>query len=145
MADLLKGFGNLLPARAPDLAKVASGTNTIASAWAPINPAELNIHILSRLLRVRVHWVDTLSLHVDYDQAAETLSLFRFPSFCVATLRSTGALYSFASSERRSPDRPASHDEITDILNETLSSYRLLFGLSKSSRKLFKRFFQRPP
>ncbi|MCJ1335341.1 hypothetical protein MMC09_000609 [Bachmanniomyces sp. S44760] len=142
MATLLKGFGNLLPARAPDLPKVASETSKVVSTSFSIDPAAVNMHVLSTLLRVRVRWVDTLALHLDYDQTTRTLSLFRFPSFCVATLRSTGALYSFASSERRSPDPRANHDEITDILNETLSSYRLLFGRSKSSRQLFRRLFK---
>lgn len=145
MAVLLKGFGNLLPARSPDLANVASEASKVASAWFPIDPAEVNIHLLSTLLRVRLHWVETLALHLDYDQTTRTLSLFRFPSFCVATLRSKGALYSFASSDRHSPDPRASHDEITDILNETLLSYRLLFGLSKPSRELFRRLFKSIP
>jgi hypothetical protein len=91
------------------------------------------------ILGVRIHWVDMLSWHLDYDQATRTLSLFRFPSFCVATLRSRGALYSFASSARNSPDPRASYDEITDILNEVLLSFRLLFGQSKSSRAIFRR------
>lgn len=140
MAILLKGLGNLLPTRPPDLAKLASETSKEASAWSPIVPSEVNAHILTTILRVRIHWVDILSLHLDYDQATRTLSFFRFPSFCVATLRSRGALYSFASSERHSPDPRASYDEITDILKETLLSYRLLFGQSRASRDIFRRF-----
>lgn len=139
MAILLKGFGNLLPTRSPDLAQLASETSKEASTWLPIVPAEVNAHILSTILRVRIHWVDILALHLDYDQATRTLSFFRFPSFCVATLRSRGAIYSFASSERHSPDPRASYDEVTDILNETLLSYRLLFGQSKASRDIFRR------
>ena len=145
MAILLKGFGNLLPARPPDLAKLASETSKEASSWSPIVPTEVNAHILSTILRVRIHWVDTLSLHLDYDQATRTLSLFRFPSFCVATLRSRGALYSFASSERHSPDPRANYDEITDILKETLLSYRLLFGQSRASRNDFRRLHRNTP
>lgn len=145
MAILLKGFGNLLPARPPDLARLASETSKEASSWSPIVPTELNAHILSTILRVRIHWVDTLSLHLDYDQATRTLSLFRFPSFCVATLRSRGALYSFASSERHSPDPRANYDEITDILKETLLSYRLLFGQSRASRNAFRRLHRNTP
>ena len=140
MAILLKGLGNLLPTRPPDLAKLASETSKEASAWSPIVPSEVNAHILTTILRVRIHWVDILSLHLDYDQATRTLSFFRFPSFCVATLRPRGALYSFASSERHSPDPRASYDEITDILIETLLSYRLLFGQSRASRDIFRRF-----
>lgn len=139
MAILLKGLGNLLPSRPPYLGRLASETSKEASAWLPIVPAEVNAHILLIILRVRIHWVDILSLHLDYDQATRTLSLFRFPSFCVATLRSRGALYSFASSETHSPDPRASYDEITDILKEVLLSYRLIFGQSKASRGHFRR------
>lgn len=139
MAILLKGLGNLLPSRPPYLARLASEASKEASAWLPIVPAEVNAHVLSTILRVRIHWVDVLSLHLDFDQATRTLSFFRFPSFCVATLRSRGALYSFASSERHSPDPRASYDEITDILNETLLSYRVIFGQSKASRNIFRR------
>ena len=142
MAILLKGLGNLLPPRPPDLAKLASETSKEASAWSSIVPAEVNAHILSAILRVRILWVDTLSLHLDYDQATRTLSFFRFPSFCVASLRSRGALYSFASSERHSPDPRASYDDITDILNETLLSYRLFFGQSRASRDIFRRLYK---
>ena len=143
MANLLKGLGNLLPSRPSDMAKLASETSKEASAWSPILPLEVNAHILSSILRVRVHWVDILSLHLDYDQATRTLSLFRFSSFCVATLRSRGALYSFASSERHSLDPRASYAEITDILHETLLSYRLLFGQSKASRDIFRRLHRK--
>ena len=139
MAILLKGYGNLLPARPPELAKVASETSKVASAWSPLAPAEMNIDVLSTVLHVRIHWVETIALHLDYDQATRTLSLFRFPSFCVATLRSEGTLYSFASTIRHSADPRANREDITDIMKETLSSYRLLFGQSKHSRQFFRR------
>ena len=86
MAVLLKGYGNLLPARPPELAQVASETSKVASAWSSIVLADINVHMLSTLLRVRIHWVETLSHHLDYDQTTRTLCLFRFPSFCVAML-----------------------------------------------------------
>ena len=44
---------------------------------------EVDAHTLSTILRVRIHWVDTLSLHLDYNQATRNLSFFCFPSFCV--------------------------------------------------------------
>lgn len=141
-AILLKGLGNLLPSRPPYLARLASEASKEASAWLPVVPAEVNAHILSTILRVRIYWVDVLSLHLDYDQATRTLSFFRFPSFCVATLRSRGALYSFASSERHSPDPRASYDEITDLWKETLLSYRVIFGQSKACRGVFRRLLK---
>lgn len=56
-------------------------------------------------------------------------------------LESRGALYSFASTERNAPDPRANHEEITCMLHETLLSYRLLFGQSKRSRRVFRRLF----
>ncbi len=134
MAILLKCYGNLLPARPLDLAKTAR------ESWSPLAPAEINIDVLSTILHVRIHWVETIALHLDYDQATRTLSLFRFPSFCVAILRSDGTLYSFASTTRRYAGDPrVSCEDITDLMKEISSSYRLLFGQSKRSRQYFRR------
>lgn len=138
MATLLKGYGNLLPARSHELTIVASETSRMASSWLPINPQETNAHLLQVLLRIDIRWVDTLALHLDYDKSTRTLSLFRYPSFCIAMLQSRGALYSLASTNLSSSDPRASYDEITDLLLEILLSYRLLFGQSKPSRKLFR-------
>lgn len=109
--------------------------------WFPIHPLETNAHFLHMLLRVDICWVDALSLHLEYDMSTRTLSLFRFPSPCVAMLESRDALYSFASTERNAPDPRANHEEITSILRETLPSYRLLFGQSKRSRRVFHHLF----
>ena len=55
MAILLKGYGNLLTARTPELAKVASKTGRVASAWSPLASAEMNIDVLSAILHVRIY------------------------------------------------------------------------------------------
>ena len=141
MAILLKGYGNLLPAKSLELTTVASETSRVASSWLPVNPLETNAHLLHDLLRVEVRWVEMLALHLDYDKSTRTLSLFRYPSLCVAMLQSGGALYSFASTESNASDPRANRDEIDDILGEVLLSYRLLFGQSKPSRKLFRRLY----
>ena len=60
-------------------------------------------------------------------------------------LHSKAALYSFASTEWNSLDARADYDEITDILQETLLSFRLLFGQSKSSRKFFRSLLKSDP
>jgi hypothetical protein len=138
MAILLKGYGNLLPARCQGLTKVASETSRVASSWNPINVAEMNAYFLFSFLNVGIRWVDTLALHLDYDKSSRTLSIFKYPSLCVATLETTGALYAFASPDSTNMDPRADFDEITEILQETLLSYRLLFGQKQASRKYFK-------
>ena len=140
-ASFLRHFGNLLPARRRDTGQ----KDKIASSWSPISPTKFNIQVLSNLLRIRVQWVDTLALHLDYDQTTRTLSLFRYPSFCVNQCRNYGVIYSFASSERRSADPRADSDDITSFLEETLLSFRLLFGQSKAGRKHFRRLFKSSP
>lgn len=141
MAIFLKAYGNLLPAQSQAWDKEANEPTEAALTWFPIDPLETNAHFLQMLLRVDICWVDALSLHLEYDKSTRTLSLFRYPSLCVAMLESRGALYSFASTERNAPDPRANHEEITCILHETLLSYRLLFGQSKRSRRVFRRLF----
>jgi hypothetical protein len=55
-----------------------------------------------------------------------------------ASLETTGALYAFASPDSSDLDPRADFDTITEILQETLRSYRLLFGQKQASRKYFK-------
>ena len=142
MSIMLKGYGNILLSRSEELTKVTCEGNTDTSTWFSTEPAEVNADLLHALLRVDFRWVDTMALHLDYDSSTRTLSLFRYPSLCVAMLQSEGALYSFASTELNSSDPRANHDEITDILKETLLSYRLLFGQTRSSRLLFRRLLR---
>lgn len=58
-------------------------------------------------------------------------------------LRSKGALYVFASMESNPVDPRATKEEIAFFLQETLSSYRLLFGQSKPARRFFRNMLSR--
>jgi hypothetical protein len=98
----------------------------------------MNAYFLVSFLNISIRWVDTLALHLDYDKSSRILSLFKYPSICIATLEATGALYAFASPDSPDLDPRADFDTITEILQETLLSYRLLFGQEKVSRKYFK-------
>ncbi len=62
---------------------------------------------------------------------------------CVAALRSRATLHSFARQRRSGDPSIASHEDITSMLKEILSSYRLLFGQSKKSRQYFTRQIRR--
>ena len=144
LSVLLKAFGNLLPARSPDITQVASENSKVASSWLPLYPTETNAYLLHTLLRVRIRWVDALALHLDYDKSSRTLSLFSYPSFCLEKLLSGGVVYSFASIERYSADPRADKEDISQFLQEVLLSYRLLFGQSAKSRRLFRHTFKPP-
>lgn len=138
LAILLKAFGNLLPACSASSDNVASELSKHAHSWTSIIPSDINAYLLHTLLRVNIRWVDTLCLHLDYDKSTRSLSIFRYPSFCVAMLQSKGAIYSFASTEPYPVDPRATSHEITYFLKETLLSYRLLFGQGKASRRFFR-------
>ena len=135
---VLKGFGNLLPAPPLNITQVASENSKAAATWLAIDPAETNAYHLYTLLHVQICWVDCLALHLDYNKSERKLSLFMYPSFCIAALKSHGAIYAFASTEKRSFDPRASEEDISQFMREVLLSYRLLFGQHGPSRKHFK-------
>lgn len=141
---LLKGFGNLLPSPSPQITQVASERGRFIAEWMPLISAEMNVYLLHTLLRVQIKWVDTLSLHLDFDKSSRTLSLFSCPSFCVQMLQSRGTIHAFASTDQSAFDPRADEQEISNILTEILLSYRLLFGQSSRSRKLFPHVFIPP-
>lgn len=147
LSILLKAFGNILPAPSSNIAQVASENSKIASSWTPLYPTETNAYLLHTLLRVHIRWVDALALHLDYDKSSRTLSLFTYPSFCLEMLHSGGMIYSFANIEEYGPDLRADRDnkdDISQFLQEVLLSYRLLFGQSAKSRRLFRHTFKPP-
>lgn len=139
---LLKGFGNLLPARKDTLGCLASEKSAVASTWLPIYPNETNMHNLHTLLRVSVRWVDTLALHLDFDKSTRTLSLFSCPSICLSMLKHGGAIYSFASADISGIDPRGNREDITEYLQNVLLSYRLLFAQSAASRKFFRHHYR---
>ncbi|RFU28345.1 hypothetical protein B7463_g8000, partial [Scytalidium lignicola] len=118
LAILLKAYGNLLPARCCS-ENVVSELAKVVYSWTSLSPSDTNAYLLHTLLRMDIRWVDTLALHLDYDQSTRTLSLFRYPSFCIAMLQSKGAIYSFASTELHPVDPRATEEEITYFLRET--------------------------
>lgn len=143
LSILLKGFGNLLPARARDAHLDAVENIRAAATWKALYPVELNAYLLHTLLDVRIRWVDTLALHLDYDKSTRTLCLFAFPSACASQLRDqSGAIFAFASTEgREAPDPRGDEDDVAQLLKEILLSFRLLFAQSRKSRQHFRRTF----
>ena len=138
LSILLKGFGNILPARSTRALPSAIETSKLAASWKALWPEETNAYLLHVLLRVRLRWVDCLALHLDYDKSTRTLCLFAYPSLCASMLASHGTIFAFASVETDAADPRADKEEISCFLREVLLSYRLLFGQCPKSRKLFR-------
>jgi hypothetical protein len=143
LPNFLLGFGMMLPPRNycafddADDKKLFNNTKTITSK-------ELNAHVLTKICGVRLQWVDSLSCHLELDRHSGTLFLYRYPSFCVSSLagRDTDGRQKSAI-HRCGFERPgsvpwASVDDVTELLQEVLLSYRLLFGQSRQSRSLFR-------
>lgn len=131
---LLNMFGDVLPCQ--NIGPLDSMEHDSASTWFPLRPSEINAHLLWTLLDINIVWVDTLGLHLHYDKPTKTLSLFKYPSFCVAMLNCKGAIYSFGCPDKGKP-YPTKED-ISKFLKEVSLSYRLLFGQVTSSRNYFR-------
>lgn len=48
----------------------------------PIIASNVNYYILSKVIEIRIVWVDYLSLHLEFDRRTTTLKLFRLPALC---------------------------------------------------------------
>jgi hypothetical protein len=89
-------------------------------------------------------WIDSLACHLELDTAFNTLYLFRYPTFCVANQcekscqRSHAAVLHACAKPSMATTQWATSDDVSHMLQETLTSYRLLFGQSKSARQLFR-------
>ncbi|KAL8861044.1 MAG: hypothetical protein Q9178_002557 [Gyalolechia marmorata] len=104
--------------------------------------SSLNYASLKMIGKVQLAWVDNLTSHLDFDPTNRRLSLFKFPSYCaVNTLQDchvppihvglSRVLYS--SKNAPEDDEEGNH---VQLHQEVLMSYRLLFGQSRSARKL---------
>lgn len=116
---------------------------------------EMNAYVLAKVCGVRFQWVDSLACHLELDRQSHTIFLYRYPSFCLSNLRQSNklrddknsmkirgsVLHRFAFENAESLDQYthwAREEDFTELLQEVLLSYRLLFGQSKRSRVLFR-------
>ncbi|KAK7909058.1 hypothetical protein PG985_014936 [Apiospora marii] len=108
----------------------------------------LNFSSLSTVGRVRLTWVDTITSHLHFNPVTRTLSIFRFPSFCVANILRANRMKTFESITTKllSVTIPGDHTREADAVHrEILLSYRVLFGQSAQSRKLVARHLLQLP
>jgi hypothetical protein len=89
LAEFLLGFGLMLPPE--NLCVSDDPEDCVAFEKAAIVGAnEFNAALLKSLAHISIKWVDTLAPHLEFDKATNTLFLFRYPSFCMASLPAEG-------------------------------------------------------
>ena len=110
-----------------------------------VEPASFNFFLLESIGHFKVKWVDVLSCHLELDERASTIFLFRYPSFCIACCQSgieekaSKTVIHACASPWSSSRQWAHKEDVTEMLQETLLSYRLLFGQDKQARKLYRK------
>lgn len=143
LPSFLLGFGMMLPPREYCASDDTEGKRLISNN--KVHPKDLNAHVLTKVCGVRLQWVDSLSCHLELDKQSGTLFLFRYPSFCVSSLQTRhtegqrrGTIHS-CTLERPGSIQWAGKEDVEELLQEILLSYRLLFGQSRRSRGLFQK------
>ena len=142
--EFLLGFGILLPPS--DLCTSTNmETRKSFTELKIIEPASFNASLLHSIGHFKIKWVDVLSCHLEFDERASTIFLFRYPSFCIACGQSksgekTSRTVIHASASLSSSSRQwACEKDVTQMLLETLLSYRLLFAQDKQARKMYRK------
>ena len=141
--EFLMGFGLLLPPL-NFCGSLDPEEKEAFNAHTTVKPSNFNAHILQSIGHFKLKWVDILSCHLELDDQTKTIYLFRHPSFCLASSativcdRKVKGVIHAAAAPADSSRQWATEDAVTTILQETLLSYRLLFGQNKRSRTLFK-------
>ena len=90
---LLAHFGNFIPPQFYPR-RVQGYSETMDDS---IIVANINYHTLFTIAQIRIEWVNTINLHLEFDEKSLALRLFRYPSFCAMhSLRGTSE-YTFLS------------------------------------------------
>ncbi|KAK5126511.1 hypothetical protein LTR16_003033, partial [Cryomyces antarcticus] len=142
LPDFLLGFGLMLPRGNLCMSEDHDERDAFEKT-AVVGSRDLNAALLHSLARVTIKWVDVMAPHLELDKATNTLFLYRYPSFCLANIQpydgvgNRGVIHGCAAGND-SPSEWACEAEVTQLLREIILSYRLLFGQSKASRRLFQ-------
>jgi len=99
---------------------------------------------LDKVADVKVEWVNSLSLHLEFDNVRRRLKVFRFPSFCRLMYSQETTLLSrlYIDHCRYFRDHgleDTGDDQSQEYFREVLLSYRLIFGQDKESWRMFRK------
>jgi hypothetical protein len=82
---LLGRFGKIIPQQYRQL-----GFGHVTPSMAPVRPNDewielklLCFHTLNKVASIKIEWVDSLSLHLEFDSYTKVLKVFRLPSLCL--------------------------------------------------------------
>ena len=56
--------------------------NELKISLDPLTASNLSYFTLTRVAGIRIEWVDSVCLHLEFDMQHKVLKLFRFPSLC---------------------------------------------------------------
>ncbi|KAL8882619.1 MAG: hypothetical protein Q9198_000411 [Flavoplaca austrocitrina] len=104
-----------------------------------LNSSTLNAYALINIGKLKIEWSELFSMHLRFDRNTRTVTFFRFPSFCALNCSQPGekTLFDHIIDDWRQPVS-AAVDPNRSMFREALLSYRLLFGQSSDSRRLFR-------
>jgi hypothetical protein len=139
----LLGFGMLLPPSNFHLEDGAEHSKAFDKSRT-VGSGTLNAALIVEVCHLTIKWTDCLACHLELDLTSNFLYLFRYPSFCVANRVSQssgrtkhGTLHACAQ-PAGGTSTWGTQEDVSQMLEETLMSYRLLFGQNKKARKLFR-------
>lgn len=76
MGDFLAALGDVLPLTDEN------GKTTVEESCL-LDPRQVNAEVLTKALKMKIKWTDTLGAHLDFDGVTNTLFLFRQPTLCL--------------------------------------------------------------
>jgi len=149
---LLERFGEIVPQRGRGL-----GTGHLNPSMASsIRPGDewielslLCFHSLNKFASIKIEWVDSLSLHLEFDSNKKVLNIFRLPSLCLlmcCSKKMSPLSRLFSDSLESNPFFSVEEEEVEDaryFYKEVLLTYRLLFGQDKDSYQHFNAIAQK--
>lgn len=82
LVHLLRRFGDLIPSYKGD-PRVTQGSPLGPSMYAEsIELSYMSFDMIKNFAKIRIEWVDCLSMHLEFDSRTKTLKVFRYPSYC---------------------------------------------------------------
>lgn len=79
---LLREFGKIIPEYNRELSPLDAPGALPGRHDGWIDLSLVCFHTLHKVATVKIEWVDSLSLHLEFDSRARILKVFRYPSLC---------------------------------------------------------------